>query len=373
MPAQIFISYRSVDGMDKATALARDLGAVFGPEQVFLDKDDLSGGSAWRDEVQRAIEQQPVLLLLMTPQLLGATSASGALRIAEPDDPVRREVSAALGAGARLIPLLCDGLDTPPDATQLPAPFNRIGELTWRRLRAYDWAADVQRIVRDLVSAGVTPAKALDAPAASPPTPSANPSPAAPAGTPSMPRTSLPPPSTRRHTLWLGLSGAALALLAVGWLWNSTQRTSGRPRDAAATPGAGPVADDVSGDWATRWVRNETLSLHLEQTGETVTLASTPVPIGAREDWAAYRRSWRERTGTELGSVAYRGVGTVGRLAGLPLAIDIALRVVALPAEETIDSGNLSASLSGDGRRLVGKLWLNSEQAEHSVELTRDR
>jgi hypothetical protein len=126
--AQIFISYRSVDGMDKATALARDLGAVFGPEQVFLDKDDLSGGSAWRDEVQRAIEQQPVLLLLMTPQLLGS--------------------------GARLIPVLCNGLDTPPDAKQLPAPFKRIGELTWRRLRTYDWAGETVTLAGKLLRNG---------------------------------------------------------------------------------------------------------------------------------------------------------------------------------------------------------------------------
>lgn len=362
MPAQIFISYRSVDGMDKATALARDLGAVFGPEQVFLDKDDLSGGSAWRDEVQSAIEQQPVLLLLMTPQLLGATSASGTLRIAEPDDPVRREVSAALGAGARLIPVLCDGLDTPPDAKQLPAPFNRIGELTWRRLRAYDWAGDVQRIVQDLVSAGVTPSRAPSTAAHSPAIPSANPVPVAPGATPLI---ALPPPSTRRHALGLGLSGAALALLAVGWLWHSAQRPSG--------PAADLAAGDVSGQWATRWVRDETLTLHLQQAGETVTLASTPVPIDTREDWAAYRESWRARTGTELKQVAYRGVGTVGRLPGLPLAIDIAVRVVALPSEEPLDSGNLSASLGSDGRRLVGTLWLNGEQAEHSAELTRER
>ncbi len=46
MSARIFISYRTADGVDKATALARDLGVVFGDEAVFLDKDDLRGGSA---------------------------------------------------------------------------------------------------------------------------------------------------------------------------------------------------------------------------------------------------------------------------------------------------------------------------------------
>jgi hypothetical protein len=42
--AQLFISYRSSDGRDKATALARDLGALYGDAQVFIDKDDLRAG-----------------------------------------------------------------------------------------------------------------------------------------------------------------------------------------------------------------------------------------------------------------------------------------------------------------------------------------
>src|SRR3954468_730697 len=157
MTARVFISYRSSDGKDKATALARDLGMRFGDEQVFLDKDDLRGGSSWRDEVQRTLGAKPVLLLLITPQLLSATDAAGSLRIADPNDPVRREVSAALDAGAHLIPLLCDGVEAPPPAAQLPPPFDRLGELTWRRLRAYDWKNDLDRLVDDLKAFGLSP------------------------------------------------------------------------------------------------------------------------------------------------------------------------------------------------------------------------
>lgn len=155
MAARIFISYRSSDGKDKATALARDLGAVFGDAQVFLDKDNLRGGSRWRDEVQQLLDQRPVLLLLMTPQLLAATDEAGRLRIADPDDPVRREVTDALEANAQIVPLLCDGFDAPPTTGPLPPPFDQIGERTWRKLRAYDWQGDVQGLVGDLRALGV--------------------------------------------------------------------------------------------------------------------------------------------------------------------------------------------------------------------------
>jgi hypothetical protein len=71
---------------------------LFGDAQVFLDKDDLRGGVRWSDEIARTIETRPVLLLLLTPQLLAATDDRGRLRIANPDDPVRREVTAAPGS-----------------------------------------------------------------------------------------------------------------------------------------------------------------------------------------------------------------------------------------------------------------------------------
>jgi hypothetical protein len=87
MPSRIFISYRTSDGADKATALARELNAIFGDEQVFLDKEDLTAGLPWRDAISATLDAKPILLLLITPQLLGP-------RLRDADDPVRHEVAA---------------------------------------------------------------------------------------------------------------------------------------------------------------------------------------------------------------------------------------------------------------------------------------
>jgi hypothetical protein len=327
MAARIFISYRSSDGKDKATALARDLGAVFGDAQVFLDKDDLRGGSRWRDEVRQLLDQRPVLLLLMTPQLLAATDATGRLRIADPDDPVRRELADALEANAQIVPLLCDGFDAPPTTSQLPPPFDQIGERTWRKLRAYDWQGDVQRLVDDLRALGV----------------------------PALARQEPVPADARPRHVWLGwaLAGAVAVGLA-GWL---TLRASA------------PQA--VSGEWATTVAGQPPMSFVFRQEGDKLVLTSKPVPVADRADWAEYRAFWRERSGTELTHLVYRGEGTLRTDPGVPPAIDVALTIVSSPGDFPVDTGNLSASLDADGAVLNGKLWLNSAQADRPVKLRR--
>ncbi|MGH2967757.1 MAG: toll/interleukin-1 receptor domain-containing protein, partial [Solirubrobacteraceae bacterium] len=155
MTPRVFISYRASDGADKATALARELDALFGDAQVFLDKDDLPAGSRWRDVIRLTLGARPVLLVLVTPQYLDALDAQGRRRIESPDDPVRNELAAALAADAHIIPVLCDGVAQTPDASALPPPLDQLAERTWRRLRAYDWKQDVARLAADLRALGI--------------------------------------------------------------------------------------------------------------------------------------------------------------------------------------------------------------------------
>ncbi len=315
MPPRIFISYRTTDGADKATALARGLGRVFGDDQVFLDKDDLRGGSRWAAEIGRTLGARPVLLLLLTPGLLGAVDAQGRRRIDDPQDPVRQEVATALAAGAELIPLLADGVDALPAGDPLPPPLDRLGEHTWRRLRAYDWDADVQRVVHDLRALGVMPAAAR-----------------------------------RRRA---GLVAAAGLLVAggaaLGW-W--------RLRD----PG-------VPGRWQAT-MGSDQVDVELRLQGDKLLLESHPMDIRANPYWAEYRSFWREQTGQDLDTLRYRGEGQLHAPPGGPVSVDIALRVVTVPGESEVDGGNLFATLTSAGR-LEGRRWLNGAQAEQPAVLQR--
>lgn len=333
MTARIFISYRTSDGADKATALARELGQRFGDRQVFLDKDDLAGGSRWRDVIRETLDGRPVLLVLVTPQYLEARDAEGRLRIERPDDPVRAELATAVEAGAAVIPVLCDGVAAVPRLDGLPPPFGQLGELTWRRLRVYDWRNDVARLVEDLERLGIVGA--------------------------SMPAAPAPP----RRGLVLAAGGALLlaAAGAGGWWWWQDRR-----------------ANDLSGPWtlllaprgATTVQSALRLPLRLEQDGARLRLSSAPVNVERDADWAAYRATWKELRGEELKRVVYRGEGEAEFDAGAPGSVRIDF-AVETPFGDSIDGGELRGIVGERGLRVRGKLWLNSEQANRVMERRR--
>jgi TIR domain len=328
MSPRVFISYRTSDGADKATALARELNAVFGEEQIFLDKEDLPAGLPWRDAIGAALDTKPILLLLITPQVLGP-------RLQDADDPVRHEVAAALEFGAQVIPLLADGVERLPEADEWPAEMHPLAERTWRRLRAYDWRADVDRLVADLQALGVQ-------------------------------RIAAPAPVQRRR-LQIALACGALALAAGGAL---TWLRSGDPADALA----------LSGDWHLRVAapanetgsRLEAVQLHLTQLGEDVKLYSEPIDITRDPAWTGFAKQWSERFDNKLEHVVWRGTGRAVREPGLMPTLEVTLRVETPAGSEPIETGSLVAELSGDGRRMSGRLWMNGEQAERSLEMARE-
>jgi TIR domain-containing protein len=333
--ARIFISYRTSDGADKATTLARELGAVFGDAQVFLDKEDLPAGQLWHDGIGAALDERPVLLMLVTPDTFGARDAHGALRIDDTNDPVRRELSAALAAGAQVVPLLADGVDKLP--TGLPAPLDRLGDRTWRRLRAYDWRSDFERLVLDLVALGV-------------------------------PRVAPLADERRTQRLRRGAIAASMLLgasAAAGWWWLGPQ--------------AQRLDGDVSGDWTAQVAppANETGSrldrvlLHLAQQGDEVRLTSRPIDITQDPAWHAFAQSWLQRFDQKLERVVWRGQGNVHQETGQPLHLDIVLSVETEAGGASIETGKLVAAADTSGRRLSGRVWMNGEQAERNVELRR--
>ena len=327
MPARIFISYRTSDGADKATALARELNAVFGEPQVFLDKEDLPAGLPWREAIGAALDHKPILLLLITPLMLGP-------RLQDANDPVRHEVAAALEFGAHVIPLLADGVDRLPAAHEWPAEMHALSERTWRRLRAYDWRADIDRLVADLEALGV-------------------------ARTDGAPR-------QRRRAMQLALTAAAVALVGGGVTW--WQHSGGAD---AATPG---------GDWRLRVAapandagsRLDAVQLHVTLLGEDVKLHSEPIDIRADPAWSGFAKQWHERFDNKLERVVWRGTGRTVREPGSMPTLEVVLRVETPAGSEPIETGKLVAELSSDGQRMSGHLWMNGEQAERTLEMARE-
>ena len=137
----------------------------------------------------------------------------------------------------------------------------------------------------------------------------------------------------------------------------------------------GGATKGVAGNWQAQLWQGEQVMLVLSEQGDTVALASEPVAIAERTDWADSRRFWRERGSGELNAIMYRGEGRRIDAPGVGPALDIALQVLASPDRggSAIDSGNLSLRLSADGKTLTGRIWLNSAQADQAAVLTRQR
>ncbi len=413
MTSRVFISYRSSDGADKATALARDLDAMFGDDQIFLDKEDLAPGSRWRDGIAAALGNAPILLVLVTPNYLGAVDAAGQRCIDRADDPARDELEAALAAKAHIIPLLCDGVTAVPAASELPSPFNQLCDLQWGRLRAYDWRADMGRLADDLGELGLTP-RPLSMPGTMP-VPLHEPT------TTPMPLDAPAPASSHEVLPDEGRRGVfglvAIAVLALGgwgvWRW--------RQKRAALL--SGPWRAHIGARGAPTSRAGELMIITLAQEGDNLRLASSALDIEHDPEWENYRDFWKQRTGNDLTRIFYRGEGKVLRddegfapNAAAPVAAPasaasdaedgaeeaasapsapppkkkrpelvrlpprpVALRRVivdvhiATPGSdsETIDEGVFRGIVDTDDRWIHGRLWLRSEQAERVMDLRR--
>lgn len=357
---RVFISYRTSDGVDKATALARELNAVFGEAQVFLDKEDLPAGQLWREAIGATLGGKPVLLLLVTPHTFAAE------RIAHTDDPVRREVGAALEVGAHVIPLLADGVEKLPDATALPPPLDTLSERTWRRLRAYDWRDDIERLVADLQALGITP----------------------------LARERRDDVGPRRRVLEVGgafgigtLTGAALTW----WLGAGRVAPAGggvtasepvpNPEAAAPSVAAGP-AQPFTGTWVltaapparSDGMRLDSVTVHISQMAETVKFYSAPINVVNDPAWAEYAARWKARAGFNLETLILRGEGQTRLEHGQSPAFGAAVRFD-MPGVggDPIESGRLTVEADAARITLAGLLWLNGEQAQRNVQLMRSR
>ena len=115
----IFISYRRTDAKGFAGALMRDLKQRFGAANVFMDVEDIDGGTDFPAALQTAVDTCDVLLALIGPGWLDARDAAGTRRLEDPLDFVRQEIRRAMERGIRVIPVLLDGAQ-PPSADTLP-------------------------------------------------------------------------------------------------------------------------------------------------------------------------------------------------------------------------------------------------------------
>jgi hypothetical protein len=327
---RVFISYRSADGKKDADRLCADLSRLYGADQVFFDKQDLRGGMAWRGAIEQALGTRPVVLLLITPALLGEAHPEGGRRIDRDDDPIASEMRAARESGALVVPLLTEGTAMPP-ARDWPAALRFITESHALKLRTDDWADDLERIVDDLTRHGIAPPHA-----------GATPQPLVPAAKLPLHRSLLH--RVQRAFMWVGAFVVGLIVLGVVLDDDS---------------------DDLAGTWQAIDAQGRALSVHIAKDGEEFVLTSDPVPVSRDLAWQAYAQRLRAQ-GIALDALVYTARGPWN-----PQLLEGPVEVRSAAGSEPLDTGSLTLKPVSDGSRLQGELWSNGSQAAEALLLRR--
>jgi len=101
---RITISYRRDDSLDITGRIFDRLAGHFGREAVFRDIDSIPLGADFRRHIDRVLDQSDIILAIVGPRWIGPDHEH--LRLANPADPVRLEIEAALRKDKPLIPVL---------------------------------------------------------------------------------------------------------------------------------------------------------------------------------------------------------------------------------------------------------------------------
>jgi hypothetical protein len=393
---RIFISYRSSDGFKDATRLAADLNRVFGKDQVFLDKQDLRGGSSWRDEIMAALGSKPIVLALITPDYFGAVDNSGR-RIDRPDDPVCEELLAAFDANAQIIPLLTEGVKMPP-AVSLPERVQPITSRHALRLRSEDWNNDLLRLIEDLVT---NKAKVQDKDW----------------------RLTFGGAPQVRSGWWVGVGvtaflivggleavllsegpssdsdyfgAAAVGLMPFAAAWYAARTLKGSARkwrytalamllltgwqvasfvgrglqlqsSASSTTTHAPAQIDLGGVWDVEMVgKGPLLPFTLVQNGVNVKMQTEEVPVDNHPNIAAMNKIGQAKGGLVLTSIRLKAAGTLnGR------ELNVVVNYLTVPDEIAFATGTLTAKVDDGDRTMHGSLLFIGDKEPLQLKLAR--
>lgn len=159
---KIVISYRRSDSSAIAGRIFDRLAAHYGEDSVFMDVDNIPFGIDFRAHIQEMLIQTDVLLAVIGPNWLGASTAA-AVRMQEKTDPVRVEIETAIARNTAIIPVLVDGAKM-PDSTAVPAEFGNFAYLNAAEVATgRDFHIHMNRLIGaiDRASTGDTKVEAL--------------------------------------------------------------------------------------------------------------------------------------------------------------------------------------------------------------------
>jgi CHASE2 domain-containing sensor protein len=155
-PRAFFISYRRHENAWAAGMLRDELVERFGSNSVFMDTASLYAGQQWPRRIQDALRGCSVMLALIGESWMARDGASGARRIDDPRDWVRREIEAVLRRpDAIVVPVVLDGAAM-PTSDELPQSLRALAYRQAARLTVNSLAADIDALIESIEEVGST-------------------------------------------------------------------------------------------------------------------------------------------------------------------------------------------------------------------------
>ncbi len=149
MRNRIFISYRREDSAAWAGRLYDQLAAHFGPDNIFMDVDDIDPGLDFVETIENTISQTNFLIVIIGPAWLKITDDEGNRRLEHPEDFVRIEISTALKRNIRVIPALIGRAKMPP-SNDLPDDLKLLVRRNAININHTSFKSDAKRLIRVL-------------------------------------------------------------------------------------------------------------------------------------------------------------------------------------------------------------------------------
>ncbi len=121
------ICYRQVDSWSVAKPIYQRLSEKFGEANVFMDLPSIKKGEDIKEKIENIITTCDVFVAVIGPNWLSVKDDEGDLRLQNPEDWIRIELSTALARDIRVIPFILPGAKM-PKKDDLPDDLDNLAD-----------------------------------------------------------------------------------------------------------------------------------------------------------------------------------------------------------------------------------------------------
>ena len=151
-PAIIFLSYRREDSIETAGRIFSWISVRTSVSSVFLDVRSIPPGTDYRKQMDNALREAKVVLVIIGKTWNAVPQPDGTVRhrLEEPDDAVRHEIEVALRDDKIVVPVLIQGV-TMPRPDELPASIRQFAYRNAVQVRPEPDFDNDMRALRDAI------------------------------------------------------------------------------------------------------------------------------------------------------------------------------------------------------------------------------